>query len=253
MYTYEKNMKALPSFGVVPYWGAVNVRPRIPRPQPAAVLAEAYIKNTIAPLHIEHALVMHRPIDPIKGTFVYQDIITDVYDRGVGGGAVIRTKTDIYDEAGNFVCSNISSTIYQEAGGFGGKSLPPSAVKIPEQKADIEVFDAVSKVQNVIYRLTGDTNMVHVDPDYAKGHGFNAVFMQGLCSFGFACRMAVKALIPGEPERMTAISAQMRSILYPGTPVKLALWKIDKKQAVFRLSNQNDNAAILDRGVFRWN
>ena len=27
MYTYEKELKALPSYGTIPYWGTVNVRP----------------------------------------------------------------------------------------------------------------------------------------------------------------------------------------------------------------------------------
>ena len=80
MYTYEKNMKALPTYGVVPYWGAVNITPRIAHPEPAAQLADQIIHSTIAPLHMEHELIMYRPIDPIKGTLVFQDTITDVYD-----------------------------------------------------------------------------------------------------------------------------------------------------------------------------
>jgi acyl dehydratase len=251
-YTYERNMKALPTFGVIPYWGALNVEPRISRPQPAAVLAEPIIQNTIAPLHMEHALLLHRPIDPIKGTFVYQDVITDVFDRGEGKGAVIKTKAEVYDEAGNLVCTNISSTLYQQAGGFGGPALPPNPLKMPDRQPDIEVNDFISKVQNLLYRLSGDTNLVHADPDYAREKGFERVFMQGLCSFGFACRLAIKALIPGEPERVSGISAQMRSIVYPGTPVTLALWKNGPGEALFKLLNQDTGAAVLDRGVFRW-
>ena len=252
LYTYEKNMKALPTFGVIPYWGAINVHPRINRPQPAAVLAEPVVKNTIAPLHMEHELIMHRTIDPIKGTFIYQDVITDVYDRGDGKGAVVKTKAKVYDEAGNPVCTNISSTLYQEAGGFGGKPLPTNNLKMPEGKPDIEIDDYIGKVQNLLYRLTGDTNLAHVDPDYVKGKGFDRVFMHGLCSFGFACRMAIKALIVNEPERVKSISAQMRSILYPDTPITLALWKTKDDTAVFKLINKNSGVAILDKGVFCW-
>lgn len=252
LYTYEKNMKALPSFGVVPYWGAINVRPRIQRPQPAAVLAEPIVKNTIAPLHMDYELLIHRPIDPIKGTFVYQDIITDVYDRGQDKGAVIKTQADVYDEAGNLVCTNISSTLYQQAGGFGGQPMPASPVNIPERQPDFELDDYISKVQNMLYRLTGDTNLAHIDPEYVREKGFDKVFMHGLCSFGFACRMAIKALIPNQPERVTRIAAQMRSILYPGTPITLALWKTGDNSAVFRLLNKNSGAAVLERGAFCW-
>lgn len=252
MYTYENNMKAIPTYGVVPYWGAVGITPRIPHPEPAAQLADKIIHSTVAPLHMEHELIMHRPIDPIKGTLVFQDTITDVYDRGEGKGAVIKTKVDVHDEAGNLICTNVSSTLFQEGGGFGGNPMPKNTVKIPDTAPDFEEDDYINPVQNVIYRLTGDTNLVHVDPDFARERGFDKVFMQGLCSFGFACRMAIKKIIPGEPERMTRITAQMRSILYPDTEISLKLWKIEENKAYFRLVNKETGKAILDRGVFEW-
>lgn len=252
MYTYEKNMKAIPTYGVVPYWGAVNITPRIPHPEPAAQLADRIIHSTVAPLHMEHELVMHRPIDPIKGTLTFQDTITDVYDRGEGKGAVIKTKVDVHDEAGNLICTNVSSTLFQEGGGFGGAPMPKNSVKIPDTRPDYIEDDYVSAVQNVLYRLTGDTNLVHVDPEFAKERGFDKVFMQGLCSFGFACRMAIHQLIPGEPERMTRIATQMRSILYPDTHICLLLWKIDEHKAYFRLINKDTGKAVLEKGVFAW-
>lgn len=252
LYTYEKNMKALPTYGVVPYWGAINITPQIPHPEPAAVIADHLIHSTVAPLHMEHEINMYRPIDPIKGTFVFQDVITDVYDRGVGKGAVIKTKMDVHDEAGNLICSNISNTLYQEAGGFGGKQMPKSDTKIPDRVPDFIEEDYINSVQNVLYRLTGDTNLVHIDPDFAKERGFDKVFMQGLCSFGFACRMAIKNVIPNEPERMTKMKAQMRSILYMDTPVELQMWVEKPNRMYFKLVNKRDGKAILDKGVFEW-
>lgn len=252
MYTYEKAMKTLPTFGVLPYWGTVNIHPRLPRPEPAAQLADALIHSTVAPLHMEHELQVFRPIDPIKGTLVFQDVITDVFDRGAGKGAVIKTRSDIHDEAGNLLCTNISSTLFQEGGGFGGQPMPKSAVAIPDAGPDLVLDDDIGPTQNVLYRLTGDTNLVHVDPEFAKSRGFDRVFMQGLCSFGFACRMAIQGLIPGQPERMTRISAQMRSILYMDTPIQLLLWRTAPGRACFRLTDRNTGAAILDRGVFEW-
>lgn len=251
-YTYEKDMKALPSFGVVPYWGTVNVHPRLPRPDPAAQMADDIIHSTVAPLHMEHELIVHRPIDPIQGTFVFQDVITDVFDRGRGKGAVVKTRSDVHDQAGNLICTNVSSTLFQQGGGFGGPPMPKSAVVIPDRAADVVAGDHIGPTQNLLYRLTGDTNLVHVDPDYARARGFDRVFMQGLCSFGFACRMAVGALIPGQPERMLRMSAQMRSILYMDTPITLSLWRMEEGLAYFRLSDTKTGAPILDRGLFQW-
>lgn len=252
IYTYEKHMKAIPTFGVLPYWGTINVQPRLPRPEPASQLADALLQSTVAPLHMSHELQVFRPIDPIKGTLIFQDVITDVFDRGEKKGAVIKTHSDIYDEAGNLLCTNIACTLFQEGGGFGGRPMPKSEVEIPNREPDFELDDYISPTQNVLYRLTGDTNLVHVDPAFAKQRGFDRVFMQGLCSFGFACRMAIKCIIPLQPERMTRIAAQMRSILYMDAPIRLKLWKTEENKAYFQLINRDIGVAILDKGVFEW-
>lgn len=251
-YTYEKNLKAIPTYGTIPYWGTVNVRPHQWMPLPASMLADEIIKPKISFLNMDHEIIMYRPIDPIKGTFQYQDQITDVYDRGEGKGAVVKTRVDVRDEAGNLVCTNYSSTFFHEAGGFGGEPMPKSEVVIPDRVPDYEEEDYISPVQNLLYRLTGDTNLVHVDPEYAQKMGFETAFMQGLCSFGFSCRMAIGCLIPGQPERMKRMAAQMTSVLFPDTPVKLQVWKIEERKAYFRFINITTGKAILDRGVFEW-
>ena len=253
IYTYEKFLKAIPSYGTIPYWGTVNVRPYQWMPLPAEILADELIKPTIAPLNMDHELIIHRPIDPIKGTFQYQDVVTDVYDRGEGKGAVVKSRVIVRDEAGNDICTNYSTTFFHEAGGFGGKPMPKSTVVIPERKPDYIIDDYISPVQNLLYRLTGDTNLVHVDSDYAKKMGFEGSFMQGLCSFGFACRMAIGVLIPEEPERMSRMTAQMTSVLYPDTPVSFELWKIGDGRAYFRFINKITGKPILNKGEFEWN
>ena len=251
-YVYEKNLKAIPTYGTIPYWGTVNVRPYQWMPLPASMLANDIIKPTISYLNMDHEIVLHRPIDPIKGTFQWQDEITDVFDRGEGKGAVVKSKVLVRDEAGNAVCTNYSTTFFHEAGGFGGPLMPKSNVAIPDRAPDVEVDDYISPSQNLLYRLTGDTNLVHVDPEYARKMGFETSFMQGLCSFGFSCRMAIRALIPGEPERMTRMAAQMSSVLFPDTPVRLQLWKMGEGTAYFRFVNLTTGKPILNRGVFTW-
>ena len=251
-YYYEKCLKAIPTYGAVPYWATVNVRPYQWMPLPASMMADELIKPTIAFLNMDHEIIMHRPIDPIKGTFQWQDQIVDVYDRGEGKGAVVKTKIDVRDEAGNLVCTNYATTFFHEAGGFGGKLMPKSSVVIPDRDPDFALDDYVTPVQNLLYRLTGDTNLIHVDPEYAKNMKFDQPIVQGLCSFGFACRMAIDALIPGQPERMTRMAAQMSSPLLPGTPVQTQIWKIDEGTAYFRFIDKNTGKAVLNRGVFQW-
>lgn len=130
--------------------------------------------------------------------------------------------------------------------------MPKSEVVIPDRIPDHQEDDYISPIQNLLYRLTGDTNLVHVDPGYAQKMGFDKAFMQGLCSFAFCCRMAIGALIPGQPERMKRMSAQMTSVLYPDTPVRFQLWKLEEGKACFRFLNLNTGKPVLDRGAFEW-
>lgn len=252
IYYYEKNMKALPTYGAVPSWSAVHVSPRIPLPFPATFKAQELMHDNGASLQMDHELIMYQPINPIKGTFIYQDEITSVYDRGEGRGAVLKNEMKVYDEAGNHLCTNVSHTLFTNLGGFGGEKMPVFAVDIPDREPDCQSESYVGPMQNVLYRLTGDTNLVHIDQEFAQSLGHKRVFMQGLCSFGYACRMMIDAVIPGEPERMTRIRAQMRSILYPDTAVKLLAWKVGENEAYFRLTNWDTGEVILDRGVFTW-
>ncbi len=252
LYTFEKGIKALPSFGAVPYWAASDVEPYIELPKPAPVYAEKVLKNKIAPLHMDHRIVIHNAIDPLGSFLTYKDSITDIYDRGPGKGLVIKSVMDVYDNKGTPICTNTAHVIYTEFGGFSGKPFPKPVNKIPEKEPDIIVRDYISPTQNLLYRLaSGDTNLVHVSPQYAKTHGFEKPFMQGMCSFGFACRMAIGKLIPGEPERLREMYARMRSIAYPDTHIKLQLWTVARGEALFRLTDETGNI-ILDKGEFRW-
>lgn len=251
-YTYEKDLKALPTFGTLPYWGTINVQPYQWMPLPASMFANDLLQPTTSFLNMDHEIILHRPIDPIKGTFQYQDQIIGVYDRGEGKGTVIKTELVVRNEAGVPVCTNYSSTFFHEGGGFGGAPMPKSSVEIPYREPDAECDDYISPVQNMLYRLTGDTNLIHCDPEYAQKMGMEKPIMQGLCSFGFACRMAISCLFPGEPERLKRMAAQMSSVLYPDTPIRLQLWRMAEKEVYFRLINLTSGKPILNRGLLQW-
>ena len=257
MYTYEKGMKAIPSFGVLPYFSTVNVEPQIPVSRACSYLAHELMKkeagkNFPIGLHMSHELIVYQPMNPIKGTMVYEDKVTKIYDRG-DRGAVVESEEPVYDESGQLLCLNRSATMIPGAGNFGGEAMPKKTVIYPERKPDYEAVSYMNKTQNVLYRLTGDTAPGHVDPEAAKNFSDRGPFMQGLCSFGYACRMLVNEIIPGEPERVRRIFVQMRSIVYPGTNVRLQAWKTGEGTAVFRLINEETGKSILDNCEFEWN
>ena len=123
LYTYEKNMKALPSFGVTPYFSAIGTEPPKPQPYAACYLANDLLSKEMGKaepigLHMGHELIMYRPFDPIQGVMVYNDVVTEVYDRGEGKGLVVVTECPVYDEAGRLICKNRSKVMLRQGGGY---------------------------------------------------------------------------------------------------------------------------------------
>lgn len=256
-YTYEKDMKTLPTFLTSVYWnGQFNMTPQRNAPycpySEAIAFSEKDLGKWPGGTHMSQEIIFYRPMDPIKGSVICKDKIRNIYDRGEGKGVVVATEVEMYDESGRLLCVNRGEHLLSAYGGFGGEKQPKSDVVIPEDKApDFEYDDYVTPTQNLLYRLTSDTLPAHVDLEYAKSRGWKAPIMQGLCSFGYACRWAVRSLIPGEPERMTRLAAQMRSFCYVDTKLKFQGWKTENGM-VFRLLDAETGNKILDRGVFEY-
>ena len=79
-YTYENGMQAIPTFGATPYWGTVNVTPKFPRPRAIPVLVEELLRPERSYVNLDYEFLYHRPIPAVKGSFVYRDVLTDLFD-----------------------------------------------------------------------------------------------------------------------------------------------------------------------------
>lgn len=247
-YQYEACLKALPTFGVVPYWGTFGITPH--RDLPRNVTFSLGLDQD-GSFHMAHKLVLHKPIDPKGAKLTIEDVIAEIFDRK-GKGTVIRSELTAYDDAGEKVFTNIGDTLFGAYSAPGSPAFPKSTVVIPERDPDFFVKDYVAPNQNLLYRLSGDTNLLHVDVEEAHKRGFNKPIMQGLCSFGYACRLAIPYLVPEQPERIKSIEGQMRNPLFPGTEIELVLWKSGEGKAYFRLMDLLNNRPILEKGEIVW-
>ena len=84
-------------------------------------------------------------------------------------------------------------------GGFGFKGglVPAMALPTkPEAPAD-ESIDEIKLLpnQNALYRLTGDKNLIHIDPAIAKKAGFDQPILHGLCTLGISSRAVFERLV----------------------------------------------------------
>ena len=238
-YCYEKDLKVLPSFGIVTLY---DFMPHL--------AAESNV-NLAGVLHGEQELIFYNPI-PTEGTLITEGAITHYYDKGKGKGALIIAEFDTHHENGQKLFTSIVTVFARLDGGFGGPEAPKKEISFPERTPDFEVDASPSSDQPLLFRLSGDVFALHVDEDFAKMAGFKKPIMHGLCTHGFACRALIQHLVPGQPEMVRRMVCRFRSPLYPGTSFKTQIWKEEGGKALWRVVNASTGEVIIENGIFEW-
>ena len=145
-YVYERDLKAVPTFGVIPCTATFGTEPYSEQPLMPTKKIEGLRSD--GTLHMDHKLVIHKPI-PKEGKLHLEKVISAVYDRGEGKGAKINVDIIAKDGAGEPVFTNTMGYLNRWAGGFGGPKVPHSSVVIPEREADYQIKDAYPDLQVV--------------------------------------------------------------------------------------------------------
>lgn len=252
---FPEGMKALPTFAFVPYLNAIQLQPQrrvpyAPNELPGDLIIDAlggYIPNR---LHMGVDLIMHKPIDALCGKFLTEDSVEEVFDWGEKG-VVNQCKMEIYDVAGNPVATVRSQHMIAAFGNNGRPKYVSNKMNYPDREPDFQCEDHIADNLAALYRLTGDTYTTHINPEVGKGYGYKGVFMPGLCSVGFAARLAIQAFIPYQPERVTHIATQLRSVTFPDTHVTFKAWKLEEGKVIYRMLNE-DGKAIVDNCLLEY-
>ncbi len=252
---YKGGMKALPTFSLIPYLNTVNMEPIRHVPYGPNEFVGDFIAHKLGHipnrLHMAMELTMHGPINAYEGTFLTEDRLNAVFDRGEGKGIVADCAMEVYDLAGRHVSTLHSYHYHAAFGGFGGEKFDTHKLKYPDRKPDFTATEYMVDNLACIYRLSGDTYDVHVDPEVAGKYNYEMPFMQGLCTYGFATRMAIQAIIPYQPERVKHIYAKMRNVCFPGRDVTLEAWKIEEGTVYFTLKD-SQGRLLLANGLFEY-
>ena len=120
-------------------------------------------------LHGEQDIEIHRPI-PVAAKLESQaQASPGVYDKGKAALAVVEVATK--EEGGAPLFTNRFSLFLRGEGGFGGERGPDIGNEAPERKPDLVVESPTLPQQALLYRLSGDKNPLHADPDFAKMGG----------------------------------------------------------------------------------
>ena len=233
-YVYENSQVALPSM-------ATNFQYHSP------LLLKANI-NFILVVHGEQKLSFSNPL-PVSGDFISNAKVIGCYDKGAGKGAIIEVETTINQKKDNTeICKLVSTTFARGDGGFGGPESPKNEIFKPEGDPDFVHEIKTKPDQALIFRLSGDYNPLHSDPNFAKTAGFEKPILHGMCTYGIACRSLVEIVCEGDAKRLKKFDCRFSSPVYPGETIVTEMWKNDSK-VYYQSKVKERDKIVIKNGV----
>jgi acyl dehydratase len=170
---------------------------------------------------------------PVAGRIRTYTEITEVSDKRTG--ALVVCEAPVIDaETGDLLAKSTSSFFFRGAGGFSGATASSSgsggaagtaAAGAGAAPAEPDVTETIrtSPGQALIYRLSGDRNRLHSDPELAASAGFARPILHGLCTYGMVGRTAIR-LLRSRGHELTSLGVRFSSTVRPGQVLTLRGW-----------------------------
>lgn len=199
-------------------------------------------------LHGEQRLTLHRPL-PASGDILADSRVVEAYDKGPERGAVLLLETHVRDARdGADLFTFVMTIMARGDGGFGGASgAGPEPHAVPDRTPDHIVTLATRPDAALLYRLNGDRNPLHADPDMARRVGFDRPVLHGLCTYGIACRAVLNAVAGYDPAAIRAFDARFSAPVFPGDEIVTDIWR-DGPVVSFRCRVPARGALVLNNG-----
>src|SRR5262245_59374675 len=193
-------------------------------------------------------VILHRPLAP-EAKLVSRPRIREVIDKGPGHAAIILNTRDLTAPDGTLVATVDSSTFARKHGGFGGKvTETPTPPAVPQTPPQI-VCDLPTPLNlALLYRLTGDENPLHADPERAKVAGFDRPILHGAASFGVAAHAVLRSVADYRPERLARIEGRLPKPVFPGDSIRTEIWPAGDGVA-FQCRVVARDAIVLSNGL----
>jgi acyl dehydratase len=232
-FVYEKDLQAVPTMA------CVLATPRSVWKNPAT--GANYLKL----VHGEERLRIYKPL-PIEASVRARDRVVSLTDLGPAKGAIAATGEPL---------AEVTSVLFLRGdGGFSERSgasdprpvgLPPP----PERRPDLETELTSLPTAALIYRLSGDYNPLHADPQVARAAGFPRPVLHGLCSLGMAAHAVLRGCCAYEAARIRSIAVRFTAPVFPGETLRFSVWRAYQPTLHFRATVDAREKVVLDHGT----
>ncbi|WP_232678837.1 MaoC family dehydratase [Nocardioides sp. R-C-SC26] len=212
----DERLQVLPSFGVVV--------PTFHETDPPPLDLPGCDINLAQVVHGAQSISVSAPL-PTSGSATLTTTLTDVWDKGKA--AVIWQEGVATSPSGQELWRVRSSIFVKGEGGWGGDRGTSTSVTLPEREPDLVTTYDVTPQQAMLYRLCGDRNPLHADPAFARGAGFPAPILHGLCSYGIVLRELTDGLLDGDAAAVRGFTARFAGVVFPGETIGVRAWRED--------------------------
>jgi acyl dehydratase len=179
-------------------------------------------------LHGEQRLTLHRPLPP-QDDLIADVSVVEAYDKGPDKGAIILTETVVRSQSDDAPLYTLGSTVFARGdGGFGGpQGSGPAPHPLPQRTPDVSCELQTRPDQALLYRLCGDRNPLHADPELAQRVGFPVPILHGLCTYGHACYAVLKTICDYDHRLIRRFDVRFSAPVYPGETIVTDMWRDD--------------------------
>ncbi|MCW2685855.1 MAG: 3-alpha,7-alpha, 12-alpha-trihydroxy-5-beta-cholest-24-enoyl-CoA hydratase [Mycobacterium sp.] len=233
-YLVDNTPQVLPTFGSVAATFHATEPPRVSFPGVDIELGRV--------LHASEEVTVPGPL-PASGSARAVNRLVDIWDKGKA--AVIVSETTVTALDGTPLWSTRRSIFARGEGGFGGERGPSTSVAPPERAPDVEVPLPILPQQALLYRLCGDRNPLHSDPEFAAAAGFPRPILHGLCTYGIACKALVDAFLDSDASAVRTYGVRFVGVVFPGEMLLARVWKEDGRIVATVTAPWRDDAVVL--------
>ncbi|KAI6381996.1 bifunctional hydroxyacyl-CoA dehydrogenase/enoyl-CoA hydratase fox2 [Pyricularia grisea] len=221
-YVFEgaEDFQVLPTFGVIPQFNA---------DMPFSMDEVVPNFNPMMLLHGEQYLEIKKYPIPTSAKLKSYGKLLEVVDKG--NAAILRNGvTTVIADTGEEIFYNEGSIFLRGCGGFGGQKKAQdrgasTAANVPPKRSpDVVVEEKTNEEQACVYRLSGDYNPLHVDPQFAKMGGFPQPILHGLCFFGISGKAVYQQF-----GKIKNIKVRFAGVVMPGQTLVTEMWKEGNK------------------------
>jgi acyl dehydratase len=233
-YLVDNTPQVLPTFGNVAQSFHLTEPPSVPFPGVDIELARI--------LHASEEVTVAAPLPP-SGTAQATARVVDIWDKGKA--AVIVSESTVTSPDGTPLWTTRRSIFARGEGGFGGERGPSLSTAVPERACDYEVPLPILPQQALLYRLCGDRNPLHSDPEFAAAAGFPRPILHGLCTYGMTCKAMVDACLDSDVSRVRSYGARFAGVVYPGEMLLARIWEEEDRLVASVTAPSRDNESVL--------